>query len=161
MAEAVHAVANSIAGLESGSVKGKELVTVPGTQIQSDGMLKKSHAEFCFQDAQHCPVKDSYVCPACAEPFLQFPHNSQGGIHGANCDIPDRLLEEGYAKPFQAAISEAGLRGIMPCYCSVNGEPVSASEKILTGLLREPFPPAQDPRTSPLKFLTESSWNPE
>ena len=36
MAEAVHAVANSIAGLESGSVQGKELVTVPGTQIQSD-----------------------------------------------------------------------------------------------------------------------------
>nr|WP_300851247.1 glycoside hydrolase family 3 N-terminal domain-containing protein [uncultured Acetatifactor sp.] len=71
-----------------------------------------------------------------AKHFLGF-HNSQGGIHGANCDIPDRLLEEVYAKPFQAAISEAGLRGIMPCYCSVNGEPVSASEKILTGLLRE------------------------
>lgn len=71
-----------------------------------------------------------------AKHFLGF-HNSQGGIHGANCDIPDRLLEEVYAKPFQAAITIAGLRGIMPCYCSVNGEPVSASEKILSGLLRE------------------------
>lgn len=71
-----------------------------------------------------------------AKHFLGF-HNSQGGIHGANCDIPDRLLEEVYAKPFQAAISGAGLRGVMPCYCSINGEPVSASEKILTGLLRE------------------------
>ena len=71
-----------------------------------------------------------------AKHFLGF-HNSQGGIHGANCDIPDRLLEEVYAKPFQAAITEAGLRGIMPCYCSINGEPLSASEKMLTGLLRE------------------------
>jgi len=71
-----------------------------------------------------------------AKHFLGF-HNSQGGIHGANCDIPDRLLEEVYAKPFQAAISGAALRGIMPCYCSINGEPVSASAKILTGLLRE------------------------
>lgn len=71
-----------------------------------------------------------------AKHFLGF-HGSQGGIHGANCDIPDRLLEEVYAKPFQAAVSGAGLKGVMPCYCVINGEPVSASEKILTGLLRE------------------------
>ncbi len=71
-----------------------------------------------------------------AKHFLGF-HNSQGGIHGANCDIPDRLLEEVYGKPFQAAITEAGLRGVMPCYCSINGEPLSASKKMLTGLLRE------------------------
>ena len=72
---------------------------------------------------------------SCAKHFLGF-HNSQGGIHGANCDIPDRLLDEIYGKPFQAAITEAALRGIMPCYCSINGEPVSASHKILTKLLR-------------------------
>lgn len=72
---------------------------------------------------------------AAAKHFLGF-HNSQGGIHGASCDIPDRLLEEVYGKPFQAAITEADLRGIMPCYCSINGEPVSVSEKLLTGLLR-------------------------
>lgn len=71
-----------------------------------------------------------------AKHFLGF-HNSQGGIHGANCDIPDRLLEEVYAKPFQAAITQSGLKGVMPCYCSINGEPLSASEKLLTGLLRE------------------------
>lgn len=70
-----------------------------------------------------------------AKHFLGF-HASQGGIHGANCDVPDRLLNEVYGKPFQAAISEAGLKGIMPCYSSINGEPVSASRKILTELLR-------------------------
>lgn len=36
MVEAVHAVANSIAGMESGTVGEKKMVTVPGTQIQSD-----------------------------------------------------------------------------------------------------------------------------
>lgn len=72
---------------------------------------------------------------SCAKHFLGF-HNSQGGIHGANCDIPDRLLDEVYGKPFQAAITESSLHGIMPCYCSINGEPVSASQGILTELLR-------------------------
>jgi beta-glucosidase len=71
-----------------------------------------------------------------AKHFLGF-HGSDGGIHGAHCDIPARALREFYGKPFQAAISEAGLRGIMPCYASINGEPVSASKEILTGLLRE------------------------
>jgi beta-glucosidase len=71
-----------------------------------------------------------------AKHFLGF-HGSDGGIHGAHCDIPARPLQEIYGKPFQAAISEANLRGIMPCYASINGEPVSASKEILTGLLRD------------------------
>lgn len=70
-----------------------------------------------------------------AKHFLAF-HNSQGGIHGTHSDTPPRLLREIYAKPFQAAIRE-GLKGIMPCYDSLNGEPVSASKELLTGLLRE------------------------
>ncbi len=71
-----------------------------------------------------------------AKHFLGF-HGSDGGIHGAHCDIPARTLQEIYGKPFQAAITEAGLKGIMPCYASINGEPVSASEGILTELLRD------------------------
>ena len=70
-----------------------------------------------------------------AKHFLAF-HNSQGGIHGTHSDTPPRLLREIYAKPFQAAIN-AGLKGIMPCYDSLNCEPVSASKELLTGLLRE------------------------
>ncbi len=71
-----------------------------------------------------------------AKHFLGF-HAGEAGIHGAHCEISDKLLQELYAKPFQAAITESGLKGIMPCYCSMNGEPVSASEEILTHLLRE------------------------
>lgn len=73
---------------------------------------------------------------AVAKHFLGF-HASQGGIHGADCEISERTLTEIYGKPFQAAISEGGLRGIMPCYCSINGQPVSASEEIMTDLLRD------------------------
>lgn len=70
-----------------------------------------------------------------AKHFLGF-HASQAAIHGATSEVTDRTLEEIYGKPFQAAISEAQLRGVMPCYCNVNGEPLSASKKLLTGLLR-------------------------
>lgn len=70
-----------------------------------------------------------------AKHFLAF-HNSQGGIHGSHSDTTPRTLREIYARPFQAAI-RSGLRGVMPCYCSLDGEPVSVSKELLTGLLRE------------------------
>lgn len=73
---------------------------------------------------------------AVAKHFLGF-HAGAAGIHGADTQISERELREVYAKPFQAAIREAGLRGIMPCYCSLNGTPVSASKEILTDLLRD------------------------
>jgi len=71
-----------------------------------------------------------------AKHFLGF-HRGAAGIHGADVEIGEGLLREVYAKPFQAAICDAGLRGVMPCYCSINGLPVHASRKLLTGLLRE------------------------
>lgn len=71
-----------------------------------------------------------------AKHFLAF-HNSQGGIHGTHSLTTSRELQEVYGKPFQAAIAKGGLRGVMPCYCLIDGEPVHASRKLLTGLLRE------------------------
>ncbi len=71
-----------------------------------------------------------------AKHFLAF-HNSQGGIHGTHSDTPTRLLQEIYGKPFQAAIAESGLKGIMPSYNSINGEPMSASCTLLKTLLRD------------------------
>ncbi|MDN4609869.1 glycoside hydrolase family 3 N-terminal domain-containing protein [Arthrobacter burdickii] len=64
-------------------------------------------------------------------------HHTEGGIHGAYLNVPDRTLLEVYGKPFQAAITLGGLRGIMPSYNSVGGEPASASVRLLTTLLRE------------------------
>ena len=70
-----------------------------------------------------------------AKHFLGF-HLSQGGIHGADVEAGTPLIREQFAKPFEAAIRKAGLKGIMPCYCSENGLPVHASEELLTELLR-------------------------
>lgn len=71
-----------------------------------------------------------------AKHFLGF-HASEGGIHGTACSISNRVLREVYAKPFQAAINNGNLHGVMPCYNPINGVPVSASKEIMTGLLRE------------------------
>lgn len=73
---------------------------------------------------------------ATAKHFLGF-HNSLGGIHGADCQTGQRQLREIYAKPFQAAITGANLRGVMPCYNTINGKPASASHELLTDLLRD------------------------
>lgn len=73
---------------------------------------------------------------AVAKHFLGF-HASEGGIHATACSISERALREVYAKPFQAAVTESGLRGIMPCYDPVNSVPASASKEILTDLLRD------------------------
>ena len=74
--------------------------------------------------------------PDCVAKHFTGFHNAQGGIHGTHSDTPPRLLREIYAKPFQAAITESGLKGVMPCYNVIDGEPVSASRAMLTGLLR-------------------------
>ncbi len=70
-----------------------------------------------------------------AKHYMGF-HAGMGGIHGAECDISRRSLMEVYAKPFQAAITQAGLRGVMPCYDAINGEEVSCCAEMLTQILR-------------------------
>lgn len=70
-----------------------------------------------------------------AKHFIGF-HNSEGGIHGAASNTPRRMLTEIYGKGFQAAVTEADLKGVMPCYCSVDGEVSSVSYGLLTELLR-------------------------
>lgn len=50
--------------------------------------------------------------------------------------IPDRMLREYVLPPFKRAI-DAGLRTVMVDPGEINGEPVQASRRILTGLLRD------------------------
>ena len=78
---------------------------------------------------------DGLRADAVAKHFLGF-HNSLGGIHGADSMTSPRLMQEIYGKPFQAAIAESNLRGVMPCYCTFDGEAASTSKKMLTELLR-------------------------
>lgn len=80
-------------------------------------------------------VKSELKPQATAKHFLGF-HKSESGVHSAHCNISERELREVYAKPFHSAIRDGNLAGIMPCYNSINGEPVSCSTEILKDLLR-------------------------
>jgi len=59
-----------------------------------------------------------------------------GGLNMASNPIPPRELREVYAKPFQAAVTEANLRGIMNSYGTIDGEMIIGSAHIMTDLLR-------------------------
>lgn len=72
---------------------------------------------------------------ATAKHFLGFAMG-QGGLNLAAASITPRELREVYAKPFEAAIREAGLATVMNTYSAIDNEPVVASKKILTDLLR-------------------------
>ena len=62
---------------------------------------------------------------------------SEGGLNQASNPIPARELREVYAKPFQAAITEANLQSIMNSYGTIDGELVIKSKHILNNLLRD------------------------
>ena len=67
--------------------------------------------------------------------FLGFGM-TEGGQHMAATAVAGRELREVYARPFEAAIREAGLGSIMNSYSTIDGIPVGASKAILTDLLR-------------------------
>ena len=62
---------------------------------------------------------------------------TEGGLNMGRSLVTERDLREIHCKPFQAAITEAGLGSVMSSYCCLNGEPVSGSHRLLTDLLRE------------------------
>jgi beta-glucosidase len=68
--------------------------------------------------------------------FLGFGF-SEGGLNMTSNLISPRELREVYAKPFQAAITEAGLAAVMNSYGSIDGELIITSKHILDDLLRE------------------------
>lgn len=83
---------------------------------------------------QGTPGEDGVI--ATGKHFLGYGMG-QAGLNMAANSIPDRELREVYAKPFQAAITEAGLDSIMNSYGTIDNEMVIGSKKILNDLLRE------------------------
>lgn len=80
-------------------------------------------------------IQKSGAVAAVAKHFLGY-QAAEGGIHAAVAEIPERLLHEVYAKPFQAAIALGQLKGVMPCYSAINGEPVTGSKRLIAQMLR-------------------------
>ncbi len=62
--------------------------------------------------------------------------SSEGALNTATQHLNDRELREVYARPFEAAIREAGLASVMNSYGEIDGLPIGASAPILTDLLR-------------------------
>ncbi|MDD2972538.1 MAG: glycoside hydrolase family 3 N-terminal domain-containing protein [Lachnospiraceae bacterium] len=62
---------------------------------------------------------------------------TEGGLNMGRNLVSERDLMEIHCKPFQCAITEANLASVMNSYCSMNGEPVVGSKKLLTDQLRE------------------------
>ncbi|MDR1640409.1 MAG: glycoside hydrolase family 3 C-terminal domain-containing protein [Clostridiales bacterium] len=62
---------------------------------------------------------------------------TEGGLNMASSPIPARDLLEVYAKPFQAAITEADLQSVMNTYGTIDNEMVIVSKSILNDLLRD------------------------
>ena len=61
---------------------------------------------------------------------------TEGGLNMGRNLVTERELLEVHCKPFQAAIAQSGLMSVMNSYCSLNGEPVTGSHKLLTDILR-------------------------
>lgn len=62
---------------------------------------------------------------------------SEGGMNWAPAHIPERELREVYLAPFEAAVRQAGLAGIMNGYHELDGVPCAANKKLLTDVLKK------------------------
>lgn len=107
-----------------------------GESYGEDPTLAAAMGVAFTRGVQDTARRDGLKAESVAKHFLGF-HNSLGGIHGAEGLSGPRQLEEIFGRSFQAAVAEANLRGIMPCYCTLDGEATHTSKRLLTTLLRE------------------------
>ncbi|MGM0168874.1 beta-glucosidase [Enterococcus sp. AZ135] len=107
-----------------------------GECYSEDPMLVSALGTAYVEGIQYSGKDDTYAIMATSKHFAGY-QAGQGGIHAAATNIPERELQEIFAKPFQAAISKGNLRSVMNHYGAVDGEPVAGSKKLLQDLLRK------------------------
>ena len=61
---------------------------------------------------------------------------TEGGLNMGRNLVSERELLEVHCKPFQCCVTQSGLESVMCSYCSINGEPVVGSKRLLTDILR-------------------------
>ncbi len=71
--------------------------------------------------------------------LCHYPGQSQpaSGLERGAMEISERTLREVFLPPWAAGIRTKGALGVMATYPAIDGIPVHASEKILTGILRQ------------------------
>jgi beta-glucosidase len=62
---------------------------------------------------------------------------AEGGLNQAPAHVGQRELRDEQLLPFEAAVRMAGVAGMMPAYCDVDGLPCHASRELLTTVLRD------------------------
>lgn len=72
---------------------------------------------------------------ATAKHFLGYSM-TEGGLNGTRTQTDWRDIRENFAKPFEAAIRLTNIKSVMNSYSEYDGEPICASKRILTDLLR-------------------------
>jgi len=92
-------------------------------------------SQMCVGFVQGLQHADGEKIIATAKHFVGHG-SAEGGLNMGRCLATERELQEIHCKPFQAAISQGGMKSVMNSYASLNGEPVACSKKILTDLLR-------------------------
>lgn len=81
-------------------------------------------------------VQGNYQVMAAAKHFVGYG-NAEGGRNGGEQQIAERKLFDTYCFPFEAAIHEAEVMGIMNSYGILNEQAVSTSKWLLSDVLRE------------------------
>jgi beta-glucosidase len=74
----------------------------------------------------------------CVAGLCHYPGQSQpaSGLERGAMEISERVLRETFLPPWEAGIKKAGALGVMATYPAIDGVPVHASERTLTGILR-------------------------
>lgn len=62
---------------------------------------------------------------------------SEGGMNMSSCKLSERDIYEQAAMPFEAAVKEADIAGVMSSYNDIDGEPVTGSIRWCRSLLRD------------------------
>jgi beta-glucosidase len=62
---------------------------------------------------------------------------AEGGLNQAPAHLGPRELRDEQLFPFEAAVRHAGIAGVMPAYCDVDGVPCHASTELLGAILRD------------------------
>ncbi|OTO77393.1 MULTISPECIES: glycoside hydrolase family 3 N-terminal domain-containing protein [unclassified Enterococcus] len=107
-----------------------------GECYSEDPTLVSALGAAYVEGIQNSGKDNAYNVMATSKHFVGY-QAGQGGIHAAATNLPERELQEIFAKPFQAAIAKGNLRSVMNHYGAVDGEPVAASKKLLQDLLRK------------------------
>ncbi len=109
---------------------------------------------------QEAYSEDPYLCSRIAEAIVHgaqgndvsapdkvvaglchYPGQSQpvSGFERGAMEVSDRMLREVFLPSWQAGIKGGGALGVMATYPAIDAVPTHASEKILTGILRQEF----------------------